>query len=175
MSNKELTSLSIRVFAIYALVQAVMLIAQVGTGFDGFFQSSPKWLIIIPSLAILGLIAVFYMLWKLSHSAFKKMTSVTEQKDNYKVDQVFIIQLVGFYLILVSLLDFAQGGLSLYYIYLHQASEYGSNYQPEMSSQSVLFVIGSGLKILIALTLIIKSNGWMKLFNQLRNFGLSNK
>ncbi len=175
MTNKELTSLAIRVFAIYVLVQAIILIAQSVYGWNSYFQGVEKWLIIIPISSIVGLITVFYMLWKLSYSVFKGITPLIEKEKEYKVDQIFILQLVGFYLILVSLIDFAQGALSLYYIYFLQASEYGTTYQPEMTSHSLLFIIGSGLKTVISLTLIIKPSNWMKLFNRLRTIGLNNK
>ena len=125
MTNKELTSLAIRVFAIYVLVQAVILIAQTSSGFSAFFQGNEKWLIIIPTFSIIGLFIIFYLLWKLSHSVFKEITASNESSSKYKVDQAFILQLIGFYLVMNSLHGLAQGSLSLYYTYIVQAKEYG--------------------------------------------------
>ncbi len=175
MSNKELTSLSIRIFAIYVLVQAILLIAQSSTGINGYFQGDEKWLILIPVFSIIGLFILFYSLWKLSHSVFREVTTSNKAETQYKVDQIFILQLVGFYLLLTALTGLAQGGLSLYYTYIVQAKEYGSTYQPEMTSQSIVYLISSTIKLLVGIAIVIKPLAWSNLFNRLRNFGLTDK
>jgi hypothetical protein len=175
MTNKELTSLAIRVFAIYVLVQTISLAAQSASAMSAYFQGDQKWLVVLPILSIIGLSVFFYMLWKLSQSVFKEVSTKSTTEDGYKLDQTFVLQLVGFYLIMVSLFGLAHGGLSLYHIYIQQAQEYGSTYRPEMSSQSILYLVESSLKLLVGISLVIKSTGWIKLFNRFRRIGVANK
>ena len=175
MNSKELTSLAIKVFAIYVLVQSIILIAQFGVGSQNYFQESQKLLLLIPLFSIAGLIVAFFILWKLSNKVFEEIVKPDENSDNFKVDQIFILHLVGFYLVMGSLFGLGQSGITLYYVTIQQANEYGSAFKPEMSSQILYYIFSNILKLLIGVTLLIKPNGWVKLLYRLRGLGLSNK
>jgi len=155
MNNKELTSLAIRVFAIYVLIQAIILIGQSSFALASFFQGDDKWLFIIPTLSIVGLLVVFVGLWKLSQSVLNKITTENKTTEKFRVDQIFVLNLIGFYLIVVALFGLSQGGISLYFYYFHQASEHGSNYLLETSSQTIFYIIANCLKLIIGITLLI--------------------
>ena len=176
MNGKELTSLAIKVFAIYVLVQSITLIAQLGLGAQDFFQGSHDLLFLIPLFSIIGLIIAFFLLWKLSIKVFEGLIKPSDNNDNnFKIDQIFILHLIGFYLVAVSLFGLGQSSITLYYIYIQQANEFGSAYRPEMSSQTLYFIFSNLIKFLIGATLIIRPNGWVKLLNRFRVLGLSNK
>jgi hypothetical protein len=175
MNSKELTSLAIRVFAIYVLVQAIILIAQSGASFQTYFQGDQKWLFLIPLFSILGLITAFFILWKISNKVIENLVKPEKELDDFKVDQIFILHLIGFYLIVVGLLGLGQGGISLFYVYFYQANEFGPTYRPEISSQTMYYIIANIIKVGFGIALIIKPNGWVKLFNWFRRLGLSKK
>lgn len=175
MNNKELTSLAIRVFAIYVFVQAILLIAQSGSGYQSFFQGDHKWLFLIPAMSVIGLFVTFYFLWKMSNRVFNEITKQKSKDVSIKIDQFFILQLLGLYLIVIGLLNLGQSGVSLYYTNVQQASEYGSTYNPEMSSQAIYYAITSILKFILGITLLTKSKGWTKFLNRFRSLGLSSK
>lgn len=175
MANKELTSLAIRVFSIYVLVLAIMLIAQSSSVYNDFFQGDDRWLFIIPTLSIVGLLAVFAALWKLSKSVFNTITTENETNEKFRVDQVFILNLIGFYLMVVALMGLAQSGISLYFSYIHQTNEFVSGYNQEIGAQIVFQLIANVLKFIVGLTLLIRPYGWAKLLYNFRTFGLSNK
>ena len=175
MTNKDLTSLAIKIFAIYVFMEAIILIAQTGIFLKEYISLGKAWLLLTPVFATVGLIAVFIILWKLSKNIIDVLAKPTKQLDNLKIDQIFILHLIGFYLVVVGLLGLAQGGMSLYYVYFYQASEFGSSYRPELSGQTVFHIIVSLIKIGFGLTLILRPYGWAKIFNRFREFGLSKK
>ena len=175
MTNKELTSLAIKLFAIYVFMEAIILITQTGTFLKEYISIGKTWLLLTPIFAIVGLIAIFFILWKLSKNVIDTLVQPTKQLNDIQIDQVFILHLIGFYLVVVGLLSLAQGGISLFYLYFYQAREFGSSYTPELSGQTVFHIIAALIKIGFGLTLILKPYGWVKIFNHFRRFGLSNK
>lgn len=90
-------------------------------------------------------------------------------KDDLKVDQPFILNVIGFYLLLNGLLELSSAGVSLIMmqgdlpILVEQIL-----ITQDQKFRSVFFVLGSLFKVIIALTLILRSKGWLKLFNRIR-------
>ena len=140
-----------------------------------FFQADDKWLFIIPTLSIVGLAVVFVGLWKLSQTVLNKITTENKTTEKFRVDQIFVLNLIGFYLIVVALLGLSQGGISLYFYYFHQGTELGINYPLEVNSQTLFYIIANSLKLIIGITMLIRPHGWAKLFYKFRTFGLSKK
>ncbi|MCF6319817.1 MAG: hypothetical protein L3J83_11170 [Proteobacteria bacterium] len=100
------------------------------------------------------------------------MNTVTKEKvahDDLKVDQSFILNLMGFYLLFNGLLEVSSGTISLILAQdnlpenlKHMVVHSGFKFQ------SLFYIIGSVLKIIVALTLILRSKGWIKLFKKIR-------
>lgn len=175
MTNKELTGLAIKVFAIYVFVQAIILIAQIGVLSPNYNFIESTWIFLVPVFSVIGLIIIFIILWKLSNNIIGFLAKPCEQSDNLKIDQIFVLHLIGIYIFMMGLLGLANGGISLYFLYIYQAHEYGSIYQPEESIQSIFFIFTNLIKLILGLTLLIRPHVWVKVLNRIREFGMSNK
>jgi hypothetical protein len=93
------------------------------------------------------------------------MSKETQDNDDLKVDQRFILNIVGFYLLFQGLLELISGSMQM--IYLHNNSDFYS----DMKIRTILYTIGSVIKVIVALTLILRSKGWVKLLWKIKQLG----
>ncbi|HPI97045.1 MAG TPA: hypothetical protein PK055_12540 [Gammaproteobacteria bacterium] len=173
MSNKELTIIAIKVFAIYLLVQVVASITQIGDIYYHADAIDEYWLLLLPMIVITGLLFIFYSLWKLSSNVSIISLKPTRDKSEFILDQIFVLQLVGAYLFIVGLLSIVQGLIQIYYVLFWVDGESGySAFKPEIKSQTIYFIIANLIKTIIGISLIIRSNVWVRLFNKFRRLGV---
>lgn len=168
MTNKEITSLAIKVFAIYVLIQVISGIAQISAGLDSFFQGDEKLLFLMPFIAMAGLFIVFVALWKLAGSVMEQVNTNDSVVNDFKVDQVFILNLVGFYIVFISLLGIIQNGISLVYTNFEQGQDSVVSLNLVIPSQLIFYGISNLIKLLLGISLIIKPIGWAHLFKKIR-------
>ena len=173
MTNKEITSLALKVFAIYVFIQTITLLAQTGYAITNLTLEGFKWLLVPPLLSIIGMAVIFYFLWKLADSVMDEVSKEVKASDDYKIDKTFILNILGFYLIASGFSGVAQSGISLFYTNFYHASEFGTSYNPEMIWQTTFLLIANTVKIIFGVTLLFKSTVWLKLFNKLRTVGLT--
>jgi len=171
MTNKEITSLAIQLGAIYIFIQAIVIFAGLGSVLNAYFEGAIGWSLLIPIFAVLGLFIVSFSLWKLSTSVVNNMTINQVVNDDFKVDQIFILNLVGFYVVVISLFGLIQAGISLVNMYFVQEQEYQANYIHEISPQSIFYIVANIIKLILGVTLIIKPIGWTHFFNKFRTLG----
>ena len=177
MTNKEITSLAIKVFAIYILLQAILMMAQTGNILNQFFQFGSAWLIITPVIAIIGLLASFYMMWKLGNNIIAKTTKEVshEGKNNkdFNISQRFILQAIGLYLLITGFRMLFQSGMNMIVKAMYvgqQPTELALSYPSDF-----VYLVSSLLEIILAISLIVKPLFWRNLLHKFRTFGLSNK
>jgi hypothetical protein len=168
MNSKEITSLAFKLLAIYVLVGILSQVGQFSMFFRNFFQYDSTWFYFLPVITIGVLVALFFLLWNLSNKVIVSSTNNEEVDDNLKVDQVFILSLVGFYLL-------PQGIFDLIRILM---SDYFSNHTPPNISFNTdsghmlyVYIAASLMKIIISLSLIFKTKGWAILFKKIRYLG----
>jgi hypothetical protein len=167
MTNKELISVAFKLFAIYVATIAITQFTGLSYVFTGFFNGikGPALFSFIPILAVIVLFSLALILWKLSNNVILSMSKETQDNDDLKVDQRFILNIVGFYLLFQGLLELISGSMQM--IYLHNNSDFYS----DMKIRTILYTIGSVIKVIVALTLILRSKGWVKLLWKIKQLG----
>ncbi len=169
MTNREITSLAFKIFAIYILLISIRQFSQLHYLYSNFFPDTVQFIFLVPILIIILLISLAFMLWKLSNNVFNTMVKNKDDGDDLKVDQPFILNIIGFYLLFHGFLELAASIISLIMMQGIPTDSYQVVITPEQKYQSVFYAIGSFVKVVIALTLILRSKGWMKLFQRIRH------
>jgi len=171
MTNKELTSVAIKVFAIYVLVQAILSVpllvnAMATYGFSEHRSGGSILLWLLGAAAFILLVGLTVFLWKLATRVATQASAQVEDGKSSKVDDGFLISLLGLYLTFEGLLRFGYTCTSLYI--QNQSTE-------EYSAQTLAYVIGYLIQVVIGLSLILKAHGWLALLRWLREAGLKGK
>jgi hypothetical protein len=167
MTNKELISVAFKLFAIYVATIAITQLAGLSYAFAALFNDidSTSLFSLIPVLAVIVLFSLALILWKLSNNVILSTSKQIQDNDELKVDQRFILNIVGFYLLLHGLIELVSGSIGM--IYAPNNSEFYAG----MNIRMLLYIVGSVIKVIIALTLILRSKGWIKLFLKIRQLG----
>ncbi len=168
MTNREITSLAFKIFAIYILLISIQQFSQLHYLYSNFFPDTVQLIFLVPILIIILLISLAFMLWKLSNNVFSTMIKDKGEGDDLKVDQAFILNVIGFYLLFHGFLELAASIISLIMMQGMPTDSYPVVITPEQKYQSVFYAIGSFIKVILALTLILRSKGWIKLFHKIR-------
>ncbi len=167
MTNKELTSLAIKVFAIYILVQTLMIFAFNGQSMISFFQGIAENLWALMSLlASVLLLITCWILWRMANAIIDKVKTPKQRGDEYRIDQVFFLHLIGFYCICQALIEAIGYSLSLHY--MSSPEQFG--YDHFSGQKMVIFFnyFAALVQFGIGLSLLIKPYGWARLFQKIR-------
>ncbi len=172
MTNKELTSVAIKVFSIYVLVQVILSVpyltnALVSHGVFFENQSSNNLLLgLLGAAALVLLLFLAIFLWKLANKVVAKSSAQTVEDKGSKIDASFLISLLGLYLTFEGLLRLGYTCASAFM----QTQDGG-----ELSLQTKVYVVGYLIQVTMGLTLVIKSKGWVRLLRWLQGAGLKGK
>ncbi len=171
MTSRELTSVAIKVFAIYIIVQAIFSVPLFANALVryGFFENDDPneillWLIGIASIIVVIVLAI--LMWKLANRIISQANASNEGNDVSVITEGFLISLLGLYLIIKGLLQFGYASSSSYMIL--QAGG-------EVTAQNISYVVGNLIQVVIGISLIIKAQGWVSFLKWLRTAGLKGK
>ena len=172
MTNKELTSVAIKVFSIYVLVQAILSVPYLANALvthGGFFENQRSsnfilGLLGITAFALLVLLAIF--LWKLANKIVDKSTAPVNADENSKIDASLLVSLLGLYLTFDGLLRLGYVCVSAF----AQTQDGG-----ELALQTKAYIAGYIIQVSIGLTLVLKSEGWLRFMRWLQRAGLKDK
>ena len=168
MRNTELTKLALKIFAIYAFIQAILAIPQFFQAYvllsNGSEYSSDKWFLLIGISAVVLLLIFSVLIWRLSNNAIK---TVSTNSDNSpaNVSECFVLSVLGVYLIVYGLTRVVFTATGAYY-----ASHSINNVNFEIT-QNIIYVVVYLAVTLIGLSLVVKASGWAALLNRLRHAG----
>lgn len=168
MDSKDITKIALKVFSIYVMTQAILVIPSFFQAYvmlsNGSEYNSAQWFSAISIVAILLLVILSVFIWKLSTNT----TAQTKESGNSLTNglsETFFLSLLGLYLIFNGLFKFSLASVGIYYAMKASADiDYDA-------SQHIIVMGVFLVQILIGLTLIIKSNGWLALLNKLRVAG----
>ena len=111
MTTNELTSVAIKVFAIYILVHAILSIPTFIATFSGLhFDRSNSWteqvfwLLSVSSIVLLLIVTV--LVWKLAGRVVEKAPSAVEKSESCGIDEAFLLSLLGIYLCVEAVMRF---------------------------------------------------------------------
>jgi hypothetical protein len=172
MTNKELTSVAVKVFSIYVLVHAVLSVPYLVNTLithGGFFenQGDNKFLLgLLGSAAFILLVFLAGILWKLANKVVEKSSDQVDVEESSKIDSSFLVSLLGFYLTFDGLLRFGYACASAF----AQAQDGG-----DLSVQTKAYVAGFLIQIIIGITLVLKAEGWVRVLRWLQRAGLKGK
>ena len=101
MTTNELTSVAIKVFSIYVLVQAILFIPSLTVAYSTFGldrSNDPSeflfWLLGASSIVLLIMITVF--MWKLANHVATKASSANEERSSYGIALQTIGYIIGY-------------------------------------------------------------------------------
>ena len=106
MSNKELTKLALKLFAIYVMVQAILAVPQFFQAYvmfsNGSEYNSANWFMVISAVSITLLVMLSVFTWRLSVNVSTQI--ISESSDSsLNISEVFILSALGLYLIVFGL------------------------------------------------------------------------
>ena len=172
MTSRELTVVAVKVFAIYVLVQAVLLVPTTlqslfSAGFRYASGDIKLYLFAIGavSVSILASFAVGIMLWR--HSG--KILSGSEESEP-AVDagelEPIVLSALGIFLSVWGLVRLANLGAAVYIM---------SRGMEQVRGESIAQLIAYLFQVIIGISLVIGSKGWAALLQRLRYGGLENR
>jgi len=166
--SKEITSIALKVFAIYVMVQTVLAMPGLFQAYvmlsDGSEYSSAQWFILISSISIALLFILSVFIWKLAIITTKKIENINNSKES-KLSEEFILSIFGLYLIFEGLSSLAIVSVGTYY------SVQAPSVDDYKISQSMIYLLVYSLQSIIGVTLVIKARGWALMLNKLRVAG----
>ncbi len=168
MSNKELSKLALKLFAIYAIVQVMLAIPQFFQAYvmlsNGSEYNSAKWFMIIGATSIIALLILSVTIWMLANKTTEIISESTNQISS-NLSEGFALSMLGIYLIIYGLTRLTVVATSAYY---SLNADNNVNYE---ITQSIIYVAVYFIVVILGLSLVIKSNGWSALLNKLRLAG----
>jgi hypothetical protein len=170
MTEREITSLALKLFAIYLLVQMLLavptLVATLGTAKDYLGPSfSALWLWGAAAAAVvIGLVAAVF-LWKVANKALSKPTDGIGGSSFSSIEAA-VFSALGLFLVVQALTRFSYVSAGAYVQYVRV--EPG-----EVTLQTAVLMVAHILQGLIGLSLILRTDGWVSLLRRIRNAGLS--
>lgn len=170
MNSRQLTSVALKVFAIYVFVQTMLaipsffrlyIIAGEGAGYDNADR-----LLLITVFSVFLLVMLAIAIWKLSTNVVRNTTTV-DNKPASALSEEFILSIVGLYLIFEGLTRFSFSSMSTYFNVI------SSTDSDDLLTQNMLYLVVYTIQIIIGLTLVVKSRAWASLLKRLREAGLN--
>ena len=168
MSNKELTKLALKIFAIYVMVQAILAVPQFFQAYvmlsNGSEYNSATWFMAISAVSITLLAMLSVFTWRLSVNVSTQLLSESTNS-SLNISETFILSVLGLYLIVFGLTRLSIASIGTYYT-LQSANDINQNI-----AQNVIYLIVYFIVTIIGLSLVIKTKGWLQLLNKLRVVG----
>ncbi len=144
----------------------ILVNASATYGFNHNQNSHSLLLWFLGATSLILLVALTVFLWKLANKVVTQSSDQIEKGESPFMDESFFISLLGLYLVFEGILRFGYACTSAFM----QVQE-GS----ELSVQTISYVIGYLLQVIVALTLILKAQGWVRFLKWLRVAGLKDK
>ena len=168
MTSNEITSVAIKVFAIYVLVQSIFFVPSFVAAYSSFGINNSNqtllWILGIASFLIL--LVMSYLLWKLANRVADKAAICSNQSNAAGITEPFLLSLLGVYLGIDAIVRF--GFVSLSAVSQTQDGR-------DIALETVGYIVGYLLQIVVSLTLILKARGWARFLEWLRGAGLAEK
>jgi hypothetical protein len=170
MTEREITSLALKLFAIYLLVQLVlaipMLVASLVTAKDFFGPDlSALWLWGAAAASVVIALLAAVSLWALARKALSKSPSAIGES-RFSGIEGGIFAALGLFLIVQSLVRFSYVTAGAYVQYVR--TEPG-----EIALQTAVLMGAHLFQGLVGLSLVLRTDGWVSLLRRIRNAGLS--
>lgn len=173
MTNKEITALALKVFAIYVLVQTLlavpMFVRAITSNFYNKEGLTTYTSLGIGILAIAILLGVGISIWKLSNRVISKTVSSSQIQTGPNTTEEFILSALGLYLAFKGLLSVLYMSVSAY------TQLYGQHTPQEVSPETVAYLVGNFIQVFVGLSLILRARGWVVLLRKFREAGLETK
>jgi len=172
MTGREITSLAIKLFAIYVLVRAVLAIPALvqvlyGPGGRAFLAPETIWLWGIGAIAVALLIVLAVVLWRLAGRVVRAAPGASTEAPSVAVDEPFVLSVVGLYLAFKALLQIAFLAVGAY-------AALGP-LQQDFQAQTIAYIAGYVVQLVLGLALMLRSRGWALVLRRLREAGLKAK
>jgi membrane-anchored glycerophosphoryl diester phosphodiesterase (GDPDase) len=171
MTSKELTSLAIKVFAIYVLIQAILSLPMLANSLifnalDGSRGNGEVLFWLLGSASLIALIVLVVFMWKLANRIVKQTSESPLQEDSPDISESFLVSLLGVYLTFEGLQGFGYATTNTFVLLQNSR---------ELVTQNIAYLIGNLVQIVIGLSLILKTSGWVSFIRWLRGAGLKGK
>lgn len=176
MTGRELTSLAIKVFAIYVLVDAVYAVAGLVTTLLANRQWAYArlpfiWFWALGAVAVVLLFTFCVVLWRLSKRLVKPAGVSRGAPGDAPISEAFALSLLGLYLVFEGLLRIAFLAEGAY----AALAGTGGSLAHGISNQTVVYTGCYTVQIIVGLTLILGGHWWARLLRRLREAGLGAK
>lgn len=169
MTNKEISKLALKIFSIYVLVQALLLIPQhyfyyLSWSSNSYKYSSESWLAAISIISVISLVLISALIWKLSNKVTIQLNQqVTKQHST--ISESSIISVLGLYLVFYGLFKLATTSIGTCFL-IKIVNDINNKVIENITYLSVYFVV-----VILGASLIIKASGWLTVLKKLRTMG----
>ncbi len=169
MNNKEITKIALKVFSIYVLVQALLIIPQqfyyyLNWSSNSYDLNHSTWLSIISIISVIALFIVSVLIWKLSNKVTMQLDQ-SATNNPLAVSESSILSVLGLFLVFYGLFKLATASISTYFL-MNMVNEINNDVIHNISYLPVYFII-----VVLGASLILKANGWLAILTELRTMG----
>ena len=171
MTNREITALALKVFALYVMVHALLAIPTVVSAFvwaDGIFMetdggrvASAMWFLGAGVVALVAAVVLALGLWWLARRLVSRVEDVpvTDSRSNALNIESVVMAALGLYLTVTALVILGYLGPSLYLGEI-------SGLDTETPAYDLAKVLAYSAQALIGLSLALRPCGWLKLLSR---------
>ena len=168
MDSKDITKIALKIFSVYVMTQAILVMPSFFQAYVMLSNSSEynsaQWFTAISIIAIILLVILSVFIWKLSSNTTTQTKESGGSLTN-GLSEVFLLSLLGLYLIFNGLFKLSIASVGTYYSIKASTD---INYD---ISQHIMYLGVYLIQVVIGLNLVIKSNGWLALLNKVRVAG----
>lgn len=171
MTEREITSVALKLFAVYLLVQLLLafptVIASLASAKDVFGRHlSGLWLWGAAAMAIMIAIAAALVLWRLANKALAA-TSGGKERNSFLGIEWAVFSALGLFLLVQALIHFSYVSAGAYVQYVQVDSG-------DITLQTAVQMGAYIFEAIIGLSLILRTDGWVLMLRKLRNAGVPN-
>lgn len=165
MKNSDISKIALKVFSIFVLVQAVLIVPPFLSAYftlsNGTEFKSAGWFSAVSITSIFLLIVLSIFIWRLSNNVSGQINS----DQPASISESFILAVLGLYLIFDSLKRLSITSVGVFY------SLESSPVVSDTVIQSIVILAVYFAQLIIGLSLIFGAKGWLKILHKLRVAG----
>lgn len=172
MTEKEITGLALRLFAIYILVQMILAIPSLINSVIMMRESvigdpGTTWLWFAGVAVIIISLGLAWFLWKKGLNTTRTEHSTNAASSISNVEPA-IFTALGIFLVIQALVH-------LSYLFTGAYVQSTNVHNDDIPLSTITYIVAYLFQVVVGASLALRTNGWINVLNKLRHAGLTSK
>lgn len=172
MTEREITGLALRLFAIYILIQMLLAVPSLINAFimveaSALGDSGTMWLWFAGVAVIIISLGLAWFLWKKGLNTTRTEHSTNAASSISNVEPA-IFTALGIFLVIQAL-------VRLSYLFTGAYVQSINSYNEDIPLSTITSIIAYLFQVVIGTSLMLRTKGWINVLNKLRHAGLTSK